>query len=233
MEFCPDRQTFNDIENWKAIIAIDTERTGPRPTHHYMNALGMRVIFIKDILSENETFDPKSHIKMGSSKLFILQAPSDEHTFDANTKAQFWDAPENAKLLAEWEPIAINAVAQMHHFLFFLNLTCKHYPRHMIITDCASDIFWIDHYIVQYTGVNPLHMDENRYRGGPFVTDDTYRGFLGVSDLWGLDDKIDKLTGYVPKAYGTPHDPEYDATIIGIRYALFMGLLMKPKVIPN
>jgi hypothetical protein len=105
------------------------------------------------------------------------------------------------------------------------------FPNHIVVMDCASDVFWTDYYLVHYGDSNPLHMFNGKYEGGPFNTDDEYRGFLGTNDLWGLDEKIDQLTGFIPKAHGTPHDPEYDATIIGCRYALYLGLLKKPRLI--
>lgn len=79
----------------------------------------------------------------------------------------------------------------------------------------------------QSSGI-PLHTRDT-YIGGPFVTDDIYRGYLKTCDLWGLDKKIDEITGFVPPK-GDAHDPESDAIEIALRFDHFLRFAdMYPK----
>jgi hypothetical protein len=196
-----------------------------------MNAIGISVVLLRTDLQPGEKFVPASHIKMFPAHTLILGPPTPNHTFAEDTKAQFWDKPENAKLLEKWKPNEMHPSAAMPMIKVVIGSLLRQFPDHVVVMDCASDVFWTDYYLVEYGNSNPLHMFDGKYEGGPFNTDDEYRGFLGTNDLWGLDDKIDQLTGFVPKIDGTPHDPGYDASVIGTRYALYLGLLKKPREI--
>lgn len=233
MEFRPKELVEWNQEYWRAIIAIDTERTGPSPKTHYMNALGFSVILIRDIRSDGDSFDPAKDIVVKEKGLLILEPPTPSHTFDHETKTTFWDKPENARLLVQWSSKGGDVKETMIEFKYTLIALFREYPRHAVVVDCAADVLWIDHYLCMYGNSNPLHVFEDKYEGGPVITEDVYRGFLGIEDLWGLGTKIDQLTGVIPTADGTPHDPSYDATIIGLRYALYLGLLKKSIVTGN
>lgn len=192
----------------KIFIGFDGEFSGPfNPRKHYMIALGFVAV-----LEDGK--------EVGSMRV-CMQPPTPEHGFDRDTLATYWNRPGMPEMLAAFQRDAISPTDAMRYVKSWIDGFVR--TNLHLVCDCTTDATWLDHYLVEFAGAQPLICYGGEYTGWPLVTDDFYRGITGTLDLWGITDTMRNVYKIedVPRA---THDPVDDAReIVGVFVRVLAG----------
>lgn len=185
------------------IIAFDGEFSGPfRPSKHYLIAIGFAV---------------RTHADEWRTLRVCFRPPTPAHGFGSQCRAEFWDRPEMAAKLAEWEKEAVDPAAGMKTVVGWIDQQLKDLPGAILVCDCPTDATWLDYYLAAYADHDPLVTYTGSYTGWPIITDDVYRGLLRTLAPWGVTERAAALACVSPPGAST-HDPVDDARDIATAF---------------
>ena len=193
------------------VVAFDGEFSGRHAyvDSYYVVAWGLCVV------------DSAKPSEVVASLRVCMEAPTARHRFARDCWDEFWQQDCMQAKLAEFRAEAVEPEAGMAAVLAFLREHVGDGTGCAVVCDFSFDALWMNYYLGAFTDAPALHTFTGAYRSWPLITDDVYRGDLGVLDDWALDARIDEKYGFTGIPKGT-HDSEVDAREIAVRFARYL-----------
>jgi hypothetical protein len=141
-------------EKPRALFAVDIECSGPHLVQHGIVAIGWCVGDASGRVLEKQR----------------VSLSLDGKTFGAETKAEYWDRPEQAAQLAQFMREAIAPKEAMQRFIAAVDKWEETHRVSIVSDNPAYDVKWLDYYLAFFLNRYPLaYTKEKRYRG---ITED-------------------------------------------------------------